>query len=115
MCLRYGTVDCDNVQHGGHIRSGFDPATVVVYHIFIASLLPHQDVCRRNPCRNLYEVYSVIYLGISDDPVGNGIFDPSRFSGWDDAVFPDVLSGDLAGVPGRGSQQAAQCGGTYKI
>jgi len=60
-------------------------------------------------------VYSVIYRGISDDPAGNGIFDPSGFSGWADVVFSDVLSGNLAGIPGRGSQQAAQRRGTYKI
>lgn len=115
MCLRHGTADRDDVQHGGHIRSGADPASVLVYHIFIGSLLPYPGVRRGNPCGNLYEVYSVIYRGISDDPAGNGIFDSSGFSGWNDAVFPDVLSGDLAGIPGRGSQQAAQCGGTYKI
>ncbi len=115
MCLWYGASDRDDVQHGGHIRSGADPAPVLVYHIFIGSLLPHPDVCRGNPCGNLYEVYSVIYRGIFDDPAGDGIFNPSGFSGRDDVVFPDVFSGNLAGVPDRGSQQAAQCGGTGKI
>lgn len=115
MRLWHGVADRDGVQHGGHIRSGTDSASVLVYHIFIGSLLPHPDVCRGNPCGNLYEVYSVIYRGISDDPAGDGIFDPSGFSGWADAVFPDVLSGDLAGVPGGGSQQAAQRRGTGRI
>lgn len=110
MCLRHGAADCDNVQHSHHIRSRTDPASVLVYHISIGSLLPYPDVCRGNPCGNLYQVYSVIYRGIFDDSAGDGIFDPSGFSGWADAVFPDVLSGDLAGVPGGGSQQAAQRG-----
>ena len=115
MRLRHGTADCDVVQHGGHIRSGIDPASVLVYHFFIDYLLPYPDILRGDSCRNLCEVYSVIYRGISDDPAGDGIFDPSGFSGRADAVFPDVLSGNLSGVPGRGSQQAAQRGRTGKI